>query len=94
MKSEPQLEKLSERELAHYVAAENDLEKSVAAYQKASLNIGRALRDIRDKRLWRGKHLTWRLYLKQRWKMTKFTADRLIWAADDADGIEDLGIEE
>jgi hypothetical protein len=65
---------------------END-EQQVQRHLESFAPAGHALREIRDKRLYRVEHATFEDYCRKRWEMSKTQANRLIAAAQVVDNI-------
>jgi hypothetical protein len=55
-----------------------ELRAVVAAYVEPELDVGRALREIRDRKLWRQESATWADYCRDHLPITKRRADQLI----------------
>jgi hypothetical protein len=68
------------------------LERRVEEYQASSLLGGRALRDIRDARLYRDTHKTFEDYVEERFDMTRGHAYNLIAAVGAAESLAADGI--
>lgn len=72
-------------------AALADNEARIERGLKVFYEVGAALLDIRDKRLYRETHKTFEDYCQQRWGMTPQHAGRLITAADITKNLEPIG---
>jgi hypothetical protein len=77
-------------ERAELDRCEHFIEKGMSTF----IQVGEALAEIRDSRLYRGTHGTWEGYLVQRWPQigSKRQADRLIAAADVAHDLGPMGL--
>lgn len=62
-------------------------EQHVQSHLESFAPAGNALREIRDKRLYRESHATFEDYCRKRWEMSKTQANRLIAAAQTVDNI-------
>lgn len=60
------------------VSCEQRIERGL----KTFIDVGQALAEIRDSRLYRGTHETFEAYLEQRWQMSRSYAHRMIAAAE------------
>jgi len=58
-----------------------DLEKVVAEGLKSFIEVGEALAEIRDRRLYRSEHTTFDAYLRSKWGFDRTRASRLIAGA-------------
>ena len=58
------------------------LEKTVAQGLQTFVEVGEALAEIRDRRLYRIEHQSFDAYLETKWKISRSRASRLIQAAD------------
>ena len=67
---------------------EQDIEEGIQAYRRA----GRALKEIRDRKLYRAAYRGFNPYVEQRWKRTRQWAYELIKAATVADELEQEGL--
>lgn len=74
---------LSDAEKQMLARDEEHVQKHLESFAPA----GHALKEIRDKRLYRETHATFDLYCRQRWEMSKTQANRLIAAAQTVDNI-------
>lgn len=59
-----------------------ELEAVVERVVRSFYEAGKALEEIRDRRLWRGKYNTFDMYLMERWGFTKQYASKLIMGAN------------
>lgn len=59
---------------------------------KTFYEVGMALADIRDRRLYRAGHGTFEDYCQQRWQMSKTHANRMIQAAEVVDSVTPIGV--
>jgi hypothetical protein len=69
---------LTPGEARHLAALERRIEKGVAIFHE----VGQALLDIRDQRLYRQSHETFEAYLRDRWDMARDRAYQLMGAAE------------
>lgn len=58
------------------------LEKTIAQGLQTFVEVGEALAEIRDRRLYRIEHKSFDAYLETKWKISRSRASRLIQAAD------------
>lgn len=65
-------------------------EQLVQTHLESFAPAGNALREIRDKRLYRETHATFEDYCRKRWEMSKTQANRLIAAAQAVDNISSV----
>jgi hypothetical protein len=65
----------------------DELEAVVERGQRTFIEVGEALRQIRDERLYRASHGTFELYIKDRWQMSRPSAYRLISSAQVVAGL-------
>ena len=79
---------LTDGERADLLRAENEIEQ----HEKEHLRIGWPLRTIRDERLFRETHRAWGAYTRERWGMTKQSADRFIKAVEIVEELEAAGL--
>lgn len=63
-------------------------EEEIERREAASMRKGRPLREIRESRLYRETHPTWSAYVKDRWSMSRVSADRYVSAVEIADELE------
>lgn len=68
------------------------LEDVIEAGLRTFIEVGRALIDIRDQRLYRGAHATFDDYCRDRWGMSKTHANRLIASAVTVENLGDVDI--
>jgi len=59
-----------------------ELEEVIKADIKGFIRVGMALKEIKEKRLYRSKQVTWELYLKNEWDIGKSYADYKMRAVD------------
>jgi hypothetical protein len=64
-----------------------NLETVIDGGLKSFIEVGRALMEIRDGRLFRATHMKFEDYCQERWDMTSQYANRLVAAADVVDGL-------
>jgi hypothetical protein len=64
----------------------------VDAHVKNYARVGAALREIRDKQLFRWSHESFETFVKDRWKMGEAYAHRLIAAAEVAQNVSPVGV--
>lgn len=80
-------DQLSNSEEYELVAFEATIERGLQTF----VEVGNALAEIREKRLYRAQYGTFEDYLTQRWNMTPQHAGRLISAAEVAGNLEPIG---
>jgi len=68
-----------------------DLDKEIEKFKNTKLDIGKALKVIRDKRLYRETHKTFEKYLRDRWDMDRKYGYYLIEYAEMAENVNALG---
>ncbi|MER6816436.1 hypothetical protein ABT299_44845 [Spirillospora sp. NPDC000708] len=66
-------------------------EKKVTTLRDAFLDAGKALENIRDRRLYRETHKSFEAYCRERWTMSRVQADRLIRAGRIAAKLKPIG---
>src|SRR5512139_3559133 len=64
-----------------------ELEKIIEQGQQTFIEVGRALMEIRDQRLYRGTHATFEAYCRERWGWTRDYADKHIDAVRVTDAL-------
>jgi len=64
-----------------------ELEQVVQRGQQTFIEVGNALAEIRDSKLYRQTHKTFEAYCKEKWDWTRMQASRLIRAADTAENV-------
>lgn len=69
-----------------------DCEQRIERGLKTFIDVGQALAEIRDSRLYKGTHNTFEEYLEQRWQMSRSYAHRMIAAAEVALPIGNAGL--
>lgn len=69
------------------VSCEQRIERGL----KTFIDVGQALAEIRDSRLYKGTHDTFEAYCRERWNMTPQYANRLVLAADVVTSMETIG---
>jgi hypothetical protein len=69
-----------------------DCEQRIERGLKTFIDVGQALAEIRDSRLYRGTHETFEVYLEQRWQMSRSYAHRMIAAAEVVLPIGNIGL--
>lgn len=69
-----------------------DLERKIENGLQTFVEVGEALMEIRDSRLYRVEHSTFEDYCREKWKFTKTQANRLIGAADVAKNLAPIGV--
>ena len=79
---------LTDSELERLQICEEEIEQR----EHASMWMGRPLREIRDKRLYREGGETWGTYTQRRWRRTKQSADRYIKAVEIAEDLAAAGL--
>lgn len=78
---------LSASEFARLADCESKIERGIAVF----LEVGNALLEIRDSRLYRQRFPTFEAYCQERWGMVRQHANRLIQAAEVAIHLEPMG---
>jgi hypothetical protein len=68
-----------------------DVADNTQAGIQANIAVGRALRELRDKRLYRETHSTFELFVKEHWGLSRPRAYEFIKAADTADALSASG---
>jgi len=68
------------------------LEGLIARGLETFVEVGKALLEIRDSRLYRGSHATWEAYCRERWSWSKTHANRQIDAAQVAIHLTPMGV--
>jgi hypothetical protein len=66
-------------------------EEKVTTLRDAFIDAGRALQNIRDRRLYRESHKSFEAYCRERWRMSRVQADRLIRAGRIAAKLKPIG---
>lgn len=84
MSTATELEPLKATEKKTLVACENTIERGM----KSFIEVGNALSDIRDARLYRESHGTFESYCKDRWGFTRMRASQLITSAEAAENVK------
>lgn len=74
------------------IAKLENLELVIDGGLKSFVEVGRALMEIRDGRLYRSTHMNFADYCEQRWGMSRQHADRLVAAADVVDDLTPIGV--
>ncbi|TWH20944.1 hypothetical protein [Prauserella rugosa] len=69
-----------------------DLEAVIAQGLQTFVRVGQALLTIRDNRLYRKTHETFEEYCRERWEMTKDSANRVIRAAEVVEVMSPIGL--
>ncbi len=69
-----------------------ELEATVSAGFQTFVEVGKALREIKDSNLWRDGYSSWSDYLQRRWQMSSSRARQLWLAADTQTQIESSGV--
>lgn len=69
-----------------------NLECVIAGGLKSFVEVGRALLQIRDERLYRATHMNFETYCQEKWDMTRRHAYRLVAAADVIDTLGPVGL--
>jgi hypothetical protein len=75
---ESQMNELTELETTRLINCETSIEKNLHAF----IEVGVALLEIRDSRLYRQSHNTFEAYCRERWDMTKTRANQLIQSSE------------
>lgn len=79
---------LTTRETKALARCEQTIQRGLSTF----CDVGRALLEIRDGRLYRDMHDTFESYCRARWEMSKTHANRLIGAAAVADAVAPIGV--
>ena len=85
---EPKTHQLRADEAAALEQHEAVIERGITTF----IEVGTALRHIRDQRLYRAMHDTFEAYCLERWKLSKTHVNRQIKAADVADDLAPIGV--
>ena len=72
----------------------HECEDTIERYLSASLNAGRALRRIRQRRLYRSAYDTFEAYVERRWSFGLRRAEQLMSSADVVDALSGAGVED
>jgi len=78
---------LERAELARFKKLERTIEKGLKTFYE----VGRALEEIRDTRLYRDSHVSFEAYCRDKWGMSKTHVNRQILAAQAVDTLEAAG---
>lgn len=78
---------LTQQEGIELAACEQVIERGLTTFYE----VGKALLQIRDERLYRAEHATFEEYCRTRWKMSRSRAHRMIEAAGIADNLLPMG---
>lgn len=81
-------DRMTKSETEHFTKLEQLIEKGLQTF----VDVGNALLEIRDSRLYRDRHDTFENYCHERWQMSKTHANRLIEAAEVCENLTPAGV--
>ena len=82
------LTQLDSKELSRLEGLEHIVERGKQTF----IEVGNALAEIRDSKLYRQTHKTFELYCREKWDWTKTTANRFIQASETVNNLTPIGV--